>query len=116
MKCVQCDMPALTGSEHCWNHSDAVAPARARARSRGGKRARTALMVPVPSEPPRLRTVEDVQRECERLFGDALMLPNSPSRARALTGILLLALRTLETAEFAVRLEAVESRLALRRA
>jgi hypothetical protein len=111
-----CQMPSLSGSAFCWVHDPAAAGPRARARQRGGQRTRTRYMVPPPEEPPSLRTVAAIQEQAERLFGDALLLPNGPARARVLTGALLLALRCVEAGSFEERLAAIESRLALRRA
>lgn len=109
-----CGMPPLEGQNACWNHSPTVAPARAAARSRGGRRARTPHLTPPPDAPPNLRGMEAIQQQLEVAYGDALQLPNGPARARVLLTALALALRVHETTEIEQRLQAIEARLSMR--
>ncbi len=106
-----CGMAPLAGEPFCWNHSSSVASVRAKARQRGGRRNRTGYLTPPPKAAPGLRTVDAIQGQAERAFGDALLLPNGPARARVLIGALMLALKCLEVGSFEERISAVESRV-----
>lgn len=76
-----------------------------------GRRNRTGYLTPPPKAAPGLRTVDAIQGQAERAFGDALLLPNGPARARVLIGALMLALKCLEVGSFEERISAVESRV-----
>jgi hypothetical protein len=110
-----CRMPSLTGGPLCWVHDPATAPARAVARREGGRRNRTRYGVVLPDAPLPLRSITQVQAECERLYHDTLQQPNGALRSRSLAAVLALALKVLETGELEQRIEALEARQ-LRRA
>lgn len=104
-----CRMAPLSGSDRCFTHAPDRAPARARARKRGGKATRAPRLFPLPAEPAALRDVASIQVLLEQTVHETLAQRNGYGRSRALGSLLLIALRALDAGEVWLR---VEQRLA----
>jgi hypothetical protein len=105
-------MAPLEGSDRCFCHAPDQAPARARARKRGGQATRTPLLFPLPPEPSPLRDVASVQTLLEEVVHETRVQPNSAQRSRTIAVLLGVALRTLEIGELEARLAALEEQIA----
>jgi tRNA U34 5-methylaminomethyl-2-thiouridine-forming methyltransferase MnmC len=107
-------MAPLEGSDRCFTHAVDQAPARARARRRGGQATRTPSLFPLPAEPSQLRDVVSVQTLLEEVVHQTRAQPNSAQRSRTIAVLLGVALRTLEIGELESRIQALEERLSTR--
>jgi hypothetical protein len=108
-----CGMAPVEGSAFCFNHDPGRATERARSRRKGGEHRRTATASPLPSAPPSLGTVSDVQHLLETAVYDTLQQENSDRRSRALAALCGVALRCFELGGHEERLTALEERLAI---
>ena len=110
----KCRMPPLRESKWCYAHHPKKARARAVARKRGGRnRRRTGAD---PPDSVSLASADDARQILERATMDCLMLDNSVKRACALSGLVRVALSTIEIGSFEARLEALESYISSTRA
>jgi hypothetical protein len=109
-------MAPLTDSRFCWAHDVSRGSDRARARRAGGRSRAVPTLHPAGAEPPSLRTVAEITAMLERVVHDTEAQANTAARSRTLGGLLTLAAKLVEVGELESRLEALEQRLAPRRA
>ena len=96
----------------CWAHDPALAARRQAGRSAGGRarhgRKLAATTFSDDRGPVRICTVTDILSLLERAAHDLMTLENSISRARALTGVAVAALKALEVGEIENRIAVLE--------
>lgn len=106
----QCLSFALPGSQYCFWHDPARAADRAAARKKGGEnRRRTVRHLPGEPAPIALQTPGDVLQALEDELNTIAALEPSLARARTIGYLLGFALKALEVAELAARVEALET-------
>jgi hypothetical protein len=109
-----CRQAPLRDSEFCFWHDEAHAAEAAEARRLGGLRRRREGTLAGAYDVESLATTPDLRRLLEIAAYDALGLENSVARVRAITAIVQVGARLLETGEIEDRVtaleEAVESR------
>ncbi len=104
-----CKQPPLLDADYCFWHDPAHAEEATEARRLGGQRRRRERIVSGAFEFQGLASVTDLRRILEIATTDALGLENSVARVRALTAIVTVGSKLLETGELEARLEALES-------
>ena len=104
-----CKQPPLVDGSFCFWHDPAHATEATEARRLGGQRRRRERIVQGAFEYIGLATVADLRRVLEIATTDALGLDNSVARVRALTSIVTVGAKLLETGELEERLAAIES-------
>jgi hypothetical protein len=104
-----CGAPPLHGQKKCFWHSAEHAAEAAEARRLGGMRRRREGTLAGAYELESLASVPDLRRLLEIASYDALGLENSVARVRALTAIVQVGARLLETGEIEERVAALEA-------
>jgi hypothetical protein len=104
-----CKQSPLVDKEFCFWHDPGHAEEANEARRLGGQRRRRERIVQGAFEFVGLATVDDLRRVLEIATTDALGLENSVARVRALTAIVTVGSKLLETGEFEERLAQLES-------
>lgn len=109
-----CRAPALRDGDTCFWHSPDHATEAAEARRLGGIRRRREGALSGAYDVDTLASTPDLRRLLEIAAFDALGLENSVARVRALTAIVQVGARLLETGELEDRLSHLESTIAAR--
>ena len=104
-----CRATPLHDAEVCYWHSDEHASEAAEARRLGGLRRRREGALSGAYELDSLAWIPDLRRLLEIAAFDALSLENSVARVRALTAIVQVGARLLESGELADRVTALEA-------
>jgi hypothetical protein len=106
-----CPNSALADRPFCWTHDPLRAVERHDARRRGGLNSHAAARDDPGAEPPRLRSVADVQAIVERELHATLSLSRSVQRSRTVAYLASVALKLIELGELEARVAAIETRL-----
>ena len=100
---------AIEGSDYCYWHDPATAAQRSEANQRGGRNSRRVRYIPSEAGDVAIQTPGDVLTVLENELNTVLQFDPSLARARTVGFLVGHALKALEVAELATRIEALEA-------